>query len=219
MADRLTPRPPTEPRRSFDDWRARAEHGRLTEYEAEQVRRIAEWKALPPNPFTEIWQTITLPVARVVERLIPERLAEVAIEKLDDLADLLAGQEDIKRRAGVDDLAELRHRPLEECDRLARQTGWTADVLGTAEGAATGAGGVWTTLLDIPLLFLLSLRTIRKIGHCYGYTLEAPSSRAFVLGVLITALSGSRESRSTEARPPPRGRGPAHRGAPGKHRH
>ena len=55
---------------------------------------------------------------------------------------------------------------------MAREVGLAAQALSIAEGAATGAGGVWTTLLDIPLLFTLALRTIRKIGHCYGYALD-----------------------------------------------
>ena len=48
-----------------------------------------------------------------------------------------------------------------------------------------------TTLVDVPLLFALSLRTVLKIGHCYGYPLEQDKDQHFVLGVLLTALSGS----------------------------
>ena len=67
--------------------------------------------------------------------------------------------------------------------------------LATVEGAATGAGGVLTTLIDIPLLFVLSLRTILRIGHCYGYSLDHPHDQRFVLGVLIAATSGSLATR------------------------
>ena len=70
-----------------------------------------------------------------------------------------------------------------------------ADVWATVEGAATGAGGVLTTVIDIPLLFILSLRTILRIGHCYGYTLDHPHDQKFVLGVLIAATSGSLATR------------------------
>jgi hypothetical protein len=172
----------------------------LTDYEVEQVERIAAWKSEAPNPLAEIWKTITVPGAKVLEKVIPNRLVEMAIEKVDDAADLMAGQEDIKRRAGVQELAELRNRPLEECDGMARQSGLGAQVLATAEGAATGAGGVWTTLLDVPLLFTLALRTIRKVGHCYGYTLEGNRGRAYVLAVLVAALAGSLELRRRRLR-------------------
>ncbi len=175
-------------------------HGRtgrkhLTDYEAEQVRHIAAWKSEPPNPLSELWGIIAKPAAKALEFVIPDSLARAAIEKIDDTADLMAGQEDIKRQAGVRDLAELRDRPLEECDRMAQPVGLGAQVLATAEGAATGAGGVLTTLLDIPLLFGLALRTIRKIGHCYGYALDDRRGRSLVIGILVTALSGSLQDR------------------------
>src|SRR5205823_4310250 len=41
----------------------------------------------------------------------------------------------------------------------------------------------------------LALRTILKIGHCYGYPLDQPKDRPFVLGLLIAATSGSLETR------------------------
>ena len=53
------------------------------------------------------------------------------------------------------------------------------------------AGGAVTTLIDLPLLFLLSLRTIIRIGRCYGFPLDQERDRKFVLGVLIAAASGS----------------------------
>ena len=135
------------------------------------------------------------PGGRVVEKLIPDRSVQAAIEKSYDIAARLGRSEDIQRRAGVKDLHELRDKPMEECDRLAKEVGLAAQTLAVAEGAATGAGGVLTTLIDVPLLFVLAMRTIIKIGHCYGYPLEHHKGRHFVLGVLLTALSDSLETR------------------------
>jgi EcsC protein family len=171
--------------------RTQTHRGRLTDYEAEQVRQIAAWKSEPPNPLSELWRIVTQPGAKVLEMVIPDRLVRAAIEKTDDAAELMAGHEDIQRQAGVRDLSELRDRPLEECDRLARQVGLAAQAIAIAEGAATGAGGVATTLFDIPLLFTLALRTIRKIGHCYGYPLEDVRGRRLVLAILLIAFSGT----------------------------
>ena len=44
----------------------------------------------------------------------------------------------------VQDITELRHKPLEVCDGLSRRVGTIAQSLATVEGALTGAGGVWT---------------------------------------------------------------------------
>jgi hypothetical protein len=165
----------------------------LTPYEVQQVRRIAAWKSLPPNPLSEMVKMITLPVARAVEPLIPDRIVREAIAKAYDISQVIAGQEDTRHQAGVKDLCDLRNCPLEECDHLARRIAAGARTWAIAEGAATGAGGVFTTLLDVPVLFILALRTILKIGHCYGYPLDHHKGRHFVLGVLIAAISGSLE--------------------------
>ena len=173
----------------------RTKTAKLTPYEARQVRRIAAWKSRPPNPLTELWKRIIMPVAHVVERLIPDAVVRSAIEKAYDASSLIAGQEAIKRRAGVRELDELKHEPMEKCDALAERVERASESIAAAEGAATGAGGVVTTLLDIPILFVLALGTIRKIGHCYGYPLERPNDRPFVLGVMIAAMAGSLEVR------------------------
>ena len=128
-------------------------------------------------------------------RLLPDALVRRAIDQGFELAERLVGKEDVLRQAGVEDPSDLRKKPLEECDRLALQTGVFSQVFATAEGAATGAGGILTTLVDIPLLFVLSLRTIIKIGHCYGYPHNQRRDRHFIIGTLIAAISGTLETR------------------------
>jgi hypothetical protein len=167
----------------------------LTEYEAEQLRRIAAWKAEPTNPFAEVFKRLTRPGARFVEMFLPDEIVRRGLELAYDAAEVFAGRDDVTRQAGVADLSELLHRPLEECDGLAEGVARRSWVIAGVEGAATGAGGVLTTLLDVPLLFVLALRTILKIGHCYGYPLDRTQDRPYVLGVLIVATSGSLATR------------------------
>jgi hypothetical protein len=166
-------------------------NAKLTRNEAEQVRQIGTWKSQPPNPLDEMSKMITLPWARFLERIVPDWIVTSTMNRAYGLSRMLASPDDTKRRAGVQTLDELRQRSLEECDRLAGRMAASARMISLLEGAVTGAGGVVTTLLDIPLLFVLSLRTIQKIGHCYGYALDQVGDRQYVLGILITATSGS----------------------------
>jgi EcsC protein family len=168
---------------------------KLSAYEAEQMRDIALWKSQPPNPLSEMWRMIVIPVAALVERIVPDSVVRFAIERAYDASALLATVNDIRKQSGVRDLAELRDKPLEECDRLSKRTGLVAESVAALEGIATGLGGMWTTALDVPLVFVLALRTIIKVGHCYGYTLDQPKDRPFVLGILLVASSGSLETR------------------------
>jgi hypothetical protein len=41
-----------------------------------------------------------------------------------------------------------------------------------------------TETLNVPLLLAATLRSIIRIGHCYGYTLDSEIDRLFVLGIL-----------------------------------
>ena len=168
----------------------------LTEYERRQIEKIAAWKAEFPNPFGELFRRAAQPLAKAVEFVVPDRVALGALNAAYKASDLTATQGDIKRQAGVRDIAELRHKPLEVCDRLSRRVGTMAQGVAAVEGAATGAGGVWTTVLDIPLLFTVCLRTIIKAGHCYGYALDRPTDKAWVMGAFAVALSSTKERRT-----------------------
>jgi hypothetical protein len=174
---------------------AHGEAAALSEYEKAQAARIAAWKAEHPPVVAELLRKVAKPVAHLAERLVPVAVARRAVDWSYQAADAAAWRKDIALRAGVGDITELRHKPLADCDRLARGVGRRAELLGTAEGALTGFGGVFTTLIDVPILFGLALRTIIRIGHCYGYPLDRKTDRAFVLGILVTALSETRERK------------------------
>lgn len=167
----------------------------LTDYERRQVEKIAAWKAADPNPLGELFHRIALPIARVVEFVVPDAAATAAIRAAYRASKASETRADLCAQAGVRNIEELRGGRLEECDRLSRRVGTMAQGVATVEGALTGAGGVWTTLLDVPLLLTLCLRTIIKNGQCYGYPLDRPSDEAWVLGAFALALSSTRERR------------------------
>jgi hypothetical protein len=169
---------------------------KLNDYESRQVERIAAWKSEFPNPFGELFRAAAQPLGKAVKYIIPDSVALLAIESTYRAAEVAATANDIKVQAGVKELSALRQRPLELCDKLSRRVGTIAQVIATAEGALTGAGGVWTTLLDVPLLFGVCLRTILKVGHCYGYPLDRPSDKAWVLGAFAVSLSSTRQKRT-----------------------
>jgi hypothetical protein len=168
---------------------------KLTLYETDQADQIAAWKSEPPNPVAELWHLVVLQATKVVTKLLPEAFVRTAIESSYNAAEKLAGRDGVARRAGVKDISELREKPLEECDRLAKEVAAAARVLATVEGAVTGAAGAVTTLIDVPLLFGSALRTIVRIGYCYGYSGDGPNDRYFNLGVLTIATAGSLATR------------------------
>jgi EcsC family protein len=167
----------------------------MTDYESEQVKQIAVWKSQPTNAFAEMFRRITSPGVKLVERVLPDATVRAAITQSFKIAEKLADKEDVRRRAGVKNMRDLRRKQLEECDQLAIQTGAFSQILATAQGTTIEVGGVLTMLVDIPLLFILSLRTILKIGHCFGYSLDQRRNQHFIIGALIAAISGTLETR------------------------
>jgi hypothetical protein len=176
--------------------KAQSQGPKLTEYESRQVEKIVAWKAEYPNPFGELFRRAAQPIARVVETIVPDQIALAAIDAAYKASELSATRSDILLQAGVSDLSELRQKPMEVCDALSRRVGTLAQGTALVEGALTGAGGVWTTLLDVPLLLTLCIRTIIKTGHCYGYELDRPADKVWVMGALAVALSSTRERRT-----------------------
>ena len=41
-------------------------------------------------------------------------------------------------------------------------------------------GGEIATVIDVPILFEAALKSIRRIGHCYGFALDNQANRGFV---------------------------------------
>jgi hypothetical protein len=167
----------------------------LTAYEAGVVNEIAEWKTAHPHPLAELLKLTAKPVAWVFEQIVPDAVARVFVDRAYDFSEFLADRRQIMRRTGVEHIEDLQSRSLEECDRLAESVGRAACALSTVQGAVTGAGGIISTALDVPLNFALAMRTILRIGHCYGYLLDCTEDRAYTLQILIIGVSGSRETR------------------------
>ncbi len=160
-----------------------------TPYEAAQIRQIAAWKAEEPHLRAGLLGKAAERIAHFAERFIPPNVAQGAIQKVYDEAELCATRGDIERHAKVESLDELRHRPLEDCDQLSRGVAAWGEGIAVVGGAATGLGGFLTSALDVPFLLGIALRTIIRVGHCYGYALDNPKDRRAVLGILLVAAT------------------------------
>src|SRR3954452_4066906 len=105
LKDDTSPRHPRETRPMSAT--AEASTTELTDYEAEQVGRIAAWKAEHPNTLAELFRVAAQPVARAIETVIPDAVARKAIEAGYRAAELAAAGGDVARRAGVGHVSDL----------------------------------------------------------------------------------------------------------------
>ena len=167
----------------------------LDHYEIEQTTKIHEWKTEKPGLVSETVGMVLKPLNWAVDLFIPHKAVTAALDLANAAARLTADSRDLLRDANVETFHELRALPLEKCDVLANNVHNWAIAMATGEGAAAGALGLLAIPADIPALVFLSLRTVHKIGLCYGYELNGENERQFTYAVLQAASANSVEEK------------------------
>jgi hypothetical protein len=167
----------------------------LSEYEAQQASSITAWKAAAPSVADQAFGVVLQPAAWLIQRVVPEAAVKAAIDGASRLGRSLADRADVLRDAGVSDIAALREGELAVCDRLADGVHNWAIGMAAAEGTATGALGLLSAPVDIPAIITLALRTIHKVGLCYGYASSTEEDETFVRGILAASGANSMEEK------------------------
>lgn len=180
---------------SFSNQSTKMTNCTVNDYEARIVKEIAEWKARKPGLFTRVTTTLTRPFAWAMRRIIPEVAARKAIEAAYATSDWLATSDVFQEGDGVKTLAELQSKSLELCDRLASRHATRFEAMAAADGAVMGFGGFALAAADVGALAVLALRAIQYTAHCYGYALDQPQDRTWVLGILMVVGTKSRTEK------------------------
>jgi hypothetical protein len=163
----------------------------LTKYEREQIEAIKKWKAEEPGVVSKAFGVAIEPLAWLVRKVVPESAVRGALDFSNSVAEWLTDRGDIVRDARVRTLSELRTKDLKLSDKLADEVHNWAIGIAVAEGAGTGVFGLLGAPVDVPAIITLALRTIHKIGVCYGYECSNEIDRKFALGVLAAAGANS----------------------------
>ena len=187
---------------------------RLTAYEKDVRREIEKWQRGDASALTQAFNWLMRPVDWVVERTVSPDVVDQAGEAVESFLSFLNDashwtidadelkQEAAKRGVEVDALEDLRERPMEELDALARSYFTENTVLAALSGGGTGLGGAVLIAADIPLLFTINFRLIQQIGAAYGFPMRSPEYRPIVLSIYNVAASGEREAKAAARRRP-----------------
>ena len=169
----------------------------LSRYETQQLQAIRDWQASAPGWGTRLLARPGSKVASVVKTLVPEDALRAALDGVNQMAEKLAAERSLLRRAGVGTLDELRNGTLEQCDRLMRGEQRRAMAMAGAGGAAFGVAGAAGMAVDVPTLIGLALRTIHRVGLCYGENLRGTGSRRLAIGIFALASANSVDEKQT----------------------
>lgn len=169
-----------------------AMEAKLNSYERRQLKAIEAWKNEEPGILSESISLMTLPLTWAATVLVPVKLVQSVLDTVNSLSEQLTLEDNILKKAGVKSVSELRSRDLKLSDSLATTYQEEAMILSGASGAALGATGVGGLVLDIGALLTISLKTIHKIGFCYGHQ---KLDKQFVLAILAAANTSGRADR------------------------
>ncbi|MGQ0620522.1 MAG: EcsC family protein [Panacagrimonas sp.] len=169
----------------------------LTDYEAKQLKQIRDWQEESPGWGTRLLAKPGGKIAGAVQALVPEDALRAALDGVNRVAEKLSDDRSILKRAKLDSLEALRTVELEVCDRLMRVEQRRAMALAGVGGAAFGVAGAAGMVADVPALIALALRTIHRVGLCYGEDLRKPQHRKLAIGVFALVSANSLEEKRT----------------------
>lgn len=177
----------------------------LSSYEAEALRETEAWFRTPEDGLLgRFSRGLFKPVEALSERLIPDRVLEVAgrgVEgALKGIATLSDRTVDVgsvvgqaRKHVEVDGLEDLRQVDLAILDKVAAEIASQHELLALLEGAGCGAGGLALLAADIPLLFGVAMRVVRQVGAIYGVDPFQPGEGVVALKVFELACGGTRD--------------------------
>lgn len=167
----------------------------LTVYERAQIEQMRQWQAERPGPATRLFGRAAGPASKAVQSMLPEAALRSALSGAQKAALKLSGQDSLLRKAGVQSLEELRGIPLQTCDRLATGVQRRAMAMAGGAGAVFGVAGTAGLVADVPALLVLALRSIHRVGLCYGESGEDELRRRLGIGVFALASANSMEEK------------------------
>lgn len=163
----------------------------MNDYESRQLQRLRKWQQQGPDWGTRLLAKPTGMAGKVVQKVVPLSALKAALGAFNGVAERLSGEGSILRRAGVENLAAVRAGSLEDCDVLAKGELRRAMGIGGAGGAAFGVFGAAGLVADVPTLLTLTMRTIHRIGLCYGEDID----RDFAIGIFALVSANTREEK------------------------
>jgi hypothetical protein len=183
-------------------------------YEARQVRRIDKWQRRRPGWIARTIEFLVSPIVYLIRRIIPHSTVENILHSNLSIARRWAREGTTLRSLGVSHYGELTDRELLHSDRTVRRIHGRAVWWSAGVGFVAGVFGIFALPVGMAAMLNLALRTIHRIGLCYGYPAESEAERLFVYYTLSLAgnhkpedkafsLQAMRELREAMATSPP----------------
>lgn len=165
-------------------------------YLRREASQRSKWKVEEPSVISKALGVALFPVTWLLNAIIPTAAIRGALDFSSSTAQWLTDTKDLVRDAGVHTVNDLKTLSLERSDELANSVHNWAIGLATAEGGAAGVGGVFGLAVDVPAIVTIALRTIHKVGACYGFEVKSQADKDFVLGILSSSSANDMQEKT-----------------------
>lgn len=172
----------------------------LTEYEALQLQKLRAWKLDPPGPAARGFARATGPATRAMQAAIPVGALRKALNLAHQAGRRLADEQWVLKRAKVAAAAELQSLSLEALDQLTLTIQRRAMGMAGAGGMLFGVAGAAGLVADVPALLVLALRSIHRLGLCYGEASTGAGEDRLAIGIFALASANTMGEKQTALR-------------------
>ncbi len=118
---------------------------------------------------------------------VSEKVSNAVFDKVASFAERVSHTDSVLDRAGVNSLAAIRQMSDAEKHNLAEEGIGRNRVLAAVQGVVTGVAGVAGAVIDVPLVLILSMRTIYQVAASYGVDLSGDAGRQRAFDILSKA--------------------------------
>lgn len=181
-----------------------------TEYEKNALNEIYIWKTPKEKNFLQkSFSLVTTPINKAAEVIIDSPyLGEVITKSISGLTTICneSAQTSVRPQAIFDDISSRSPLPVRKLDDIQKVDLVILDksssglrrkyiAIATTEGAGTGAVGLPGIIVDIPSLILINFRAIGEYATYYGFDIELPEEKIFILNILSLAFAPTDQAK------------------------
>ncbi|MGC5326091.1 EcsC family protein [Brevibacillus sp. SYSU BS000544] len=140
------------------------------------------------------WEKIGRYPFVLLDRITPTFVKEKLGQAIDELSGFiesggryLVNEQDVLkhfREHDVDTIRDMEQLPIRTMDATAETIIESHKKMATVQGATTGIGGIFTLLIDIPLILGISLKVLQELAIVYGYHPHEKKERIFIVKCL-----------------------------------
>jgi hypothetical protein len=183
-------------------------------FEAKQIARIQQWRSRRLGRLARLTGWVTTPVVLALRAIIPHSAVEATLHGNIVVARRWARERATLRSLGASNFAELAGIELLQVDRAVRKVQSRATWMGAGIGMVSGVFGIFALPVGMAATLNLALRTIHRVGLCYGYATPTEGEHLFVYYTLSLAgyrgpedkavsLNAMRDLHAKTVLPPP----------------